>query len=105
MTVCGRPKSAADQLRTILRQGPERRIHVLGWWRGAALLREALGGPASRTDPIGAWVALDVHGSELSPLSPLPGGPAWYPRAHRALFFDRAVHRAPEVIIPYAEAA
>ena len=94
-------KSAADQLRTILRQGPERRIHVLGWWRGAALLREALGGPASRTDPIGAWVALDVHGSELSPFYPGTGAPAWYPRAHRALHFDRSVHRGAEVIIPY----
>src|SRR5689334_4286100 len=94
-------KSAADQLRTILRQGPERRIHVLGWWRGAALLREALGGPASRTDPIGAWVALDVHGSELAPFYPGTTTPAWYPRPWRALHFDRSVHRGAEVIIPY----
>ena len=50
---------------------------------------------------IGAWVALDVQGPELSPLSPQPGGPAWYPRPRRALFFDRSVHRHPEVIIPY----
>ncbi|MFF5288213.1 FtsK/SpoIIIE domain-containing protein [Paractinoplanes globisporus] len=94
-------KPAADQLRTILRQGPERRIHVLGWWRGAGLLRDALGGPASRTDPIGAWVALDVHGSELSPYYPGAGAPAWYPRPWRALHFDRSVHRGTEVIIPY----
>ena len=39
-----------ERLRRILRQGPERRIHVLGWWRGAALLRDTLGGQASRTD-------------------------------------------------------
>ncbi|WP_127503447.1 FtsK/SpoIIIE domain-containing protein [Actinoplanes solisilvae] len=94
-------KGAAEQLRTILRQGPERRIHVLGWWRGAALLREALGGPASRTDPIGAWVALDVHGSELSQFYPGTGAPPWYPRPWRALHFDRSVHRGAEVIIPY----
>ena len=94
-------KPAADQLRTILRQGPERRIHVLGWWRGAALLRDALGGQASRTDPIGAWVALDVHGSELAPYYPGAGAPAWYPRPWRALHFDRSVHRGAEVIIPY----
>ncbi|BCB84634.1 FtsK/SpoIIIE domain-containing protein [Phytohabitans suffuscus] len=88
-------------LRTVLARGPERRVHVLGWWRGVTRLRDDLGGVGARFDAIGAWVALDVHGSELSPLSPQPGGPAWYPRPHRALFFDRAIHRAPEVIIPY----
>ncbi|GIE95155.1 FtsK/SpoIIIE domain-containing protein [Paractinoplanes rishiriensis] len=96
-------KGAADQLRTILRHGPERRIHVLGWWRGAALLREALGGQGSRTDAIGAWVALDVHGSELAPYYPGTGAPAWYPRPWRALHFDRSVHRGAEVIIPYGQ--
>ncbi|MCU7726580.1 FtsK/SpoIIIE domain-containing protein [Actinoplanes sp. KI2] len=96
-------KDAAGQLRTILRQGPERRIHVLGWWRGAGLLRDALGGHASRTDPIGAWVALDVHGSELAPYYPGAGAPAWYPRPWRALHFDRSVHRGAEVIIPYGQ--
>ncbi|GIE31543.1 cell division protein FtsK [Actinoplanes italicus] len=94
-------KEAAEQLRTVLRQGPERRLHVLGWWRGAGLLRDSLGGHASRTDPIGAWVALDVHGSELSPYYPGQGAPNWYPRPWRALHFDRSVHRGAEVIIPY----
>ncbi|MET0492613.1 MAG: FtsK/SpoIIIE domain-containing protein [Actinoplanes sp.] len=90
-----------EYVRQILRQGPERRIHVLGWWRGAALLRDTLGGPASRTDAIGAWVALDVHGSELAPYFPGAGAPSWYPRPWRALHFDRSVHRGAEVIIPY----
>jgi hypothetical protein len=94
-------KEAADQLRTVLRQGPERRIHVLGWWRGAGLLRDALGPAGARTDAIGAWVALDVHGSELGPFYPGAGAPAWYPRPWRALHFDRSVHRGAEVIIPY----
>ncbi|GAA4971723.1 FtsK/SpoIIIE domain-containing protein [Actinoplanes utahensis] len=94
-------KEAAAQLRTVLRQGPERRLHVLGWWRGAGLLRDTLGGQAARTDSIGAWVALDVHGSELSPYYPGQGAPNWYPRPWRALHFDRSVHRGAEVIIPY----
>ncbi|MDI6097782.1 FtsK/SpoIIIE domain-containing protein [Actinoplanes sp. NEAU-A12] len=85
-------------LRALLDNGPERRTHVLGWWRTVARLREDLAG---RFDPVGAWVALDVHGSELAPLYPLPGGPLWQPRPRRALFFDRSVHRTPEVIIPY----
>jgi hypothetical protein len=46
-------------------------------------------------------VALDVQGADLAPLYPQPGGPAWYPRHRRALFFDRSVHRTAEVIIPY----
>ncbi|GAA2534040.1 FtsK/SpoIIIE domain-containing protein [Winogradskya humida] len=95
------PGNGAAMLRTILRQGPERRVHVIGWWRGASLLRDTLGGQASRTDVIGSWVALDVHGSELSPYYPGHGSPAWYPRPWRALHFDRSVHRGAEVIIPY----
>ncbi|HEU4425207.1 MAG TPA: FtsK/SpoIIIE domain-containing protein [Pilimelia sp.] len=100
----GGPGSATGHrhLRDILHHGPEHRTHVLGWWRGVARLREDLGGPGSRTDSIGAWVALDVHGSELvPPWYSQPAGPAWYPRPWRALFFDRSVHRAAEVIIPY----
>jgi S-DNA-T family DNA segregation ATPase FtsK/SpoIIIE len=89
------------RLRTLLASGPEQRVHVLGWWRSVARLRDDLGGLGARFDTIGAWVALDVQGAELSPLAPQPGGPVWYPRARRALFFDRSVHRTPEVIIPY----
>jgi S-DNA-T family DNA segregation ATPase FtsK/SpoIIIE len=90
-----------ERLRALLADGPEQRTHVLGWWRSVARLRDDLGGPGARFDTIGAWVALDVQGAELSPLSPQPGGPVWYPRVRRALFFDRSVHRTPEVIIPY----
>ena len=90
-----------DRWRALLTDGPEQRIHVLGWWRSVPRLRDDLGGIGARLDTIGAWVALDVQGPELSPLSPQPGGPVWYPRPRRALFFDRSVHRHPEVIIPY----
>jgi hypothetical protein len=85
----------------VLARGPEHGVHLLGWWRSVARLRDDLGGLGARFDTIGAWVALDVHGAELSPLYPAPGGPCWYPRPRRALFFDRAVHRTPEVLIPY----
>ncbi|MFY1650035.1 FtsK/SpoIIIE domain-containing protein [Solwaraspora sp. WMMB762] len=95
-------RSGLDRLRRVLHLGPERHTHVLGWWRGVARMRDDLGGVGSRTDQIGAWVALDVHGSDLGPpLYPRAGGPAWYPRPWRALFFDRTVHRSAEVIIPY----
>jgi S-DNA-T family DNA segregation ATPase FtsK/SpoIIIE len=88
-------------LRRLLTDGPEQRTHVLGWWRSVARMRDSLGGPGARLDAIGAWVALDVQGADLAPLHPQPGGPLWYPRRRRGLFFDRSVHRTPEVIIPY----
>ncbi|MEV1290562.1 FtsK/SpoIIIE domain-containing protein [Micromonospora sp. NPDC049679] len=95
-------RSGLDHLRRILHTGPERHTHVLAWWRGVARMRDDLGGIGSRTDQIGAWVALDVHGGELGPpLYPKAGGPTWYPRPWRGLFFDRSVHRTAEVIIPY----
>ncbi|HEY1488576.1 MAG TPA: type IV secretory system conjugative DNA transfer family protein, partial [Micromonosporaceae bacterium] len=96
------PVAIRTGLREILHHGPSRGVHVLGWWRSVSRLRDDLGGAGARTDPIGAWVALDVHGAELAPFCPIPGGPAWFPRHHRALFFDRAVHRAPEIVIPYS---
>jgi S-DNA-T family DNA segregation ATPase FtsK/SpoIIIE len=90
-----------EALRALLDTGPERRTHVLGWWRTVPRLRDDLGGMGAGFDAIGAWVALDVPGADLTPLYPQPGGPVWYPRSRRALFFDRSVHRTPEVIIPY----
>ncbi|WP_328852645.1 FtsK/SpoIIIE domain-containing protein [Micromonospora globbae] len=94
-------RTGLERLRRILHDGPERRTHVLAWWRGVARMRADLGGPAARTDQIGAWVALDTHGGELGSLHPGTGGPDWYPRPWRGLFFDRAVHRTGQVIIPY----
>jgi hypothetical protein len=94
-------RAGGGDLRGLLTRGPERRVHVLGWWRTVGRLRDDLGGAGARPDAIGGWVALDVHGADLAPLSPQPGGPTWYPRPHRALYFDRAGHRTPEVVIPY----
>jgi len=94
-------RSARDDLSEVLTRGPELRTHVLGWWRSVPRLRDDLGGLGARFDAFGAWVGLDVQGAELAPLSTEPGGPSWYPRERRALFFDRAVDRRPRVIIPY----
>ncbi|MBN1173315.1 MAG: cell division protein FtsK, partial [Micromonosporaceae bacterium] len=91
-----------EMLRKVLAFGPEQGTHVLGWWRSVARLRDDLGGITARFDAIGSWVALNVHGGDLSPLSPA-GPPTWYPRPWRALFFDRGTHRGAEVIVPYRE--
>jgi hypothetical protein len=90
--------SGLDQLREVLRHGPEYRTHVLGWWRGVARLRATL--PIGSVDDVGAWVAFDVQGQELSPLA---SGQLvnWSPRPGRGLFFDRFAHARPQVIIPF----
>jgi DNA segregation ATPase FtsK/SpoIIIE, S-DNA-T family len=96
--VVGYALDGAD-LRELLHTGPERGVHVLGWWRGVGRLRDSLGGLGARFDAIGAWVALDVQGADLAPLCPVPS--TWYPRPRRGLFFDRTTHRVPEVVLPY----
>jgi hypothetical protein len=90
-------RAGHDHLRRLLRLGPETGVHVLGWWRSIQRLRGLLAVSAS-VDDLGAWVALDVHGAELGPL--VPGMQvSWAPRPGRGLFFDRAQHASPEVII------
>jgi hypothetical protein len=102
--VTGRLDAGLNRLRRILHDGPERRTHVLAWWRGVARMRQDLGGPGARTDHIGAWVALDVQGAELGPLYPGNGGVDWYPRPWRGLYFDRSAHRTARTIVPYGDA-
>jgi hypothetical protein len=84
-------------MRKVLRHGPECGVHVLGWWRSITRLRTLLTMSAS-IDDLGAWVALDVQGSELPGL--VPGMLfSWSPRPGRGLFFDRSQHAIPEVIM------
>lgn len=100
--VLGRPGTEA--LRQVLHFGPEVGVHVLGWWRSVARLKALLSLGAS-PDDVGAFVGLDVQGSELGTLAP---GLLlhWAPRPGRGLLFDRARHAQPEVVIvPETEVA
>ncbi|MTD58432.1 FtsK/SpoIIIE domain-containing protein [Amycolatopsis pithecellobii] len=94
----GELKSGLDHFRTVLKQGPTRNVHTLGWWRSTARLKDTLG--FTGTDDIGAWAALDVQGAELSQFAAGQVVP-WSPRPGRALFFDRSTHVTPEVMIPF----
>lgn len=86
-----------EALRRIIHFGPEVGVHVLGWWRSVPRLKALLMMGAT-LDDLGAWVALDVQGTELQSL--LPGMIVhWSPRPGRGLFFDRAQHASPEVVI------
>jgi hypothetical protein len=101
LAVKGPGGSGHDHLRRILHGGPERRTHVLAGgaacpgcattWAGSA--------PASTRSARG-WRSTSTV-SDLNPLSPQPSGVQWYPRPWRGLYFNRARHRAPEVLIPY----
>ncbi|WP_219413084.1 FtsK/SpoIIIE domain-containing protein [Pseudonocardia nigra] len=90
-------REGTEALRKLLRFGPETGVHVLGWWRSVPRLKALLTMGAA-VDDLGAWVALDVQGSELGALA--PGMMLnWSPRPGRGLFFDRAQHAMPEVVI------
>ncbi|MHA6785065.1 FtsK/SpoIIIE domain-containing protein [Pseudonocardia saturnea] len=90
-------REGVEALRRVLRSGPETGVHVLGWWRSVQRLRSTLSISAA-PDDVGAWVGLDVQGSELGQLAP---GMllSWSPRPGRGLFYDRAQHSRPEVVI------
>jgi hypothetical protein len=97
-------RGGTEALKKVLHFGPEVGVHVLGWWRSVQRLRSVLTVPAA-ADDIGCWVALDVQGGELNPLTP---GllVAWSPRPGRGLFYDRAQHARPvTVIVPALERA
>ncbi len=90
-------RAGTEALRTLIHFGPEAGVHVLGWWRSVPRLKSLLMMGAA-VDDIGAWVALDVQGAELQSL--LPGLLlTWSPRPGRGLWFDRAQHADPEVVI------
>jgi hypothetical protein len=93
------PATGLENLRTVLRHGPEHRTHVFGWWRGVSRLKATL--PIASTDEIGPWVAFDVQGRELA-TALTPGQLInWSPRERRGLYFDRFAHTTPQVIIPF----
>ena len=91
--------SGLDQLRTVLRHGPEHRTHIFGWWRGVGRLKASL--PMGSVEDIGPWVAFDVQGQELQMALALGQVITWSARPGRGLFFDRFAHARPHVIIPF----
>ncbi|HEY0816720.1 MAG TPA: FtsK/SpoIIIE domain-containing protein [Pseudonocardia sp.] len=94
-------RSGTEAMRALVHFGPETGLHVLGWWRSAPRLK-ALLTMGAVVDDVGAWVALDVQGTELQML--LPGTLlTWSPRAGRALFFDRLQHSQPHVVVVSGE--
>ncbi|MFI5832955.1 FtsK/SpoIIIE domain-containing protein [Micromonospora sp. NPDC051300] len=93
-------RSGHDDLRAVLRHGPGRGVHVLGWWRGLRRLADDLGGSGHRDDVTGL-VALNVPAADLG-LHLGVHDLAWTPREGRALLVDRHEHRT-ALIVPFTE--
>jgi S-DNA-T family DNA segregation ATPase FtsK/SpoIIIE len=86
-------------LRPLLREGPARHTHLLGWWRGLRRFGEDTGGLGGRDDVAGL-VLLGVSGSDAAVfLGEIDLD--WRPRPNRALLHDRHTTRT-EVIVPFS---
>ncbi|MER7331870.1 MULTISPECIES: FtsK/SpoIIIE domain-containing protein [unclassified Micromonospora] len=92
-------RSGHDDLGVLLRQGPARGVHLLGWWRGLRRLADDLGGAHNRDD-VACLVALNVPGTELG-LHLGVHDLAYAPRPDRALLVDRHDQRT-RLIVPFA---
>ena len=93
---------AGADLVPLLREGPARHTHLLGWWRGLRRFGEDTGGIAGRDDVAGL-VLLGVPGTDAALfLGELDID--WQPRPNRALMHDRHAART-EVIVPFSQEA
>jgi S-DNA-T family DNA segregation ATPase FtsK/SpoIIIE len=93
----GVKRTGMDDFRLLLRDGPTRRIHVLGWWRGLRRLTDDLG--TGGKEDVAGIVALNVRGNELGPYLG-HYGMEYSPRPNRALFVDRH-EDAVKLIVPF----
>jgi hypothetical protein len=80
-------RSGIDDLRAIMRDGPTRNLHVLGWWRGVRRLTEDIG--LGGREDVGHIMALNVRGEDLSSVL-VQFTVEWTPRANRALLLNRS---------------
>ncbi|MEO3925347.1 FtsK/SpoIIIE domain-containing protein [Micromonosporaceae bacterium B7E4] len=106
----------ADRLRALLRDGPARGVHLLGWWRTVGPFTDLVAVPPAPEPPadpepdsdagtvdappagIDGLLFLDVPESEVTRLLGRPVG--WHPRAGRALLYDRRTDLA-NLVVPY----
>ncbi|GIE80580.1 cell division protein FtsK [Actinoplanes philippinensis] len=93
-------RTGLDDLRTVLREGPGRGVHLLSWWRLPRRFAEAVGGSAGRDD-VACLVVVNVVATELGALLG-DHTVAWEPRPNRALLIDRHDNRM-QLIVPFVQ--
>ncbi|MEC3977167.1 FtsK/SpoIIIE domain-containing protein [Amycolatopsis sp. H20-H5] len=87
-----------DDLRSVLRDGPARRTHVLGWWSSVGMFKSHLGYDAATG--IDTILALRVEQRDVTDL--MGHSVAWSPQDNRGLLFDRTQLAQPVAIVPIA---
>ncbi|AVT29781.1 cell division protein FtsK [Plantactinospora sp. BC1] len=110
------PELSTERLRALLRDGPGRGVHLLGWWRAVAPFADLVAVPAVPEQPapaepeevaeaavaaaatVDGLLLLDVPESELTRLLGRPV--RWRPRPGRALLYDRRTDLA-SLVVPY----
>jgi hypothetical protein len=93
----GTRRNALEELRAVLRDGPMRGVHVLGWWRGVRRFTDDLG--TGGKEDVAGIVALNVRGSDFGAgFGDLFRD--WLPRENRALFVDRSEDRV-ALVVPF----
>lgn len=92
-------RSGLDDLRTILRHGPGRGVHILAWWRGARRFADDISAPTGGLEDVACLVALNISSNDLNNL--LGDYKAeWHARPNRALFIDRHDDKT-QLIVPF----
>ncbi|GAA2269310.1 FtsK/SpoIIIE domain-containing protein [Glycomyces scopariae] len=88
-------------LRDLLRTGPARGVHLLGWWRNLRRFTDDIGGSAGRED-VACALVLNLPGSEIMGHFG-PQFQHWSPRPGRALLVDRHADTAGgRLIVPFS---
>jgi hypothetical protein len=92
---------AQKALRDLLRTGPARDVHLLGWWRNFRRFTDDIGGSAGRED-VACALVLNLPGGEIM----AHFGQQfqhWHPRPGRALLVDRhADTGGGRLIVPFS---
>nr|WP_203902869.1 FtsK/SpoIIIE domain-containing protein [Virgisporangium aliadipatigenens] len=91
-------RSGHDDLRTVLRVGPTRGIHLLAWWRGARRFIDDIGG-SSNLEDVACLIALNIASNDLNNLTG-DYKTEWHHRPNRALLIDRHDDRY-QLIVPF----
>ncbi len=89
-------RSGLDDLRAVLRTGPGRGVHLIGWWRIVKRFSDDIGGSAGRED-VACLVALNTGESELATLVG-DHSLSWQARQNRALLVDRHLQRVVPIV-------
>jgi S-DNA-T family DNA segregation ATPase FtsK/SpoIIIE len=77
---------SGNAFRAVLKHGPPRGVHVLGWWRGLRRFTDDLG--IGGREDVACLVVLNVPGGEIGPFIGDIGND-YAPRQNRALVIDR----------------